>query len=91
MERVKLTISGLRSDITEGLSRKEISIKYGISPGQIKKALDRAGLKGVRAKMDKFELIDDTVDVTSDVVEPKQPEVNDGFTPNYAGMTQASY
>ena len=51
MERVKLTITGLTNDVTvAGLSRKEIAAKYGISQGQIKKAMDRAGLKNIVLK-----------------------------------------
>lgn len=61
MEKVRLTITGLTADVTTGLSRKEISEKYGLAPTQIKKAMDMAGLKGIRAKVDKFELVDDTI------------------------------
>jgi len=80
MERVKLTITGLTNDVTvAGLSRKEIATKYGISQGQIKKAMDRAGLKNIRVKMDKFELIDDTIPTAVD------------DSPNYAGMENMQY
>lgn len=60
MEKVKLTVNGLKSDIESGLTRKELSNKYGISNSQIAKAINKAGLKGKRATADKFELIDDS-------------------------------
>ena len=60
MEKVKLTVNGLKSDIESGLTRKELSNKYGISNSQIAKAITKAGLKGKRATADKFELIDDS-------------------------------
>lgn len=60
MEKVKLTVNGLKSDIESGLTRKELSNKYGISNSQIAKAINKAGLKGKRATADKFVLIDDS-------------------------------
>lgn len=60
MEKVKLTVNGLKSDIASGLTRKELANKYNISSSQIAKAITKAGLKGKRATMDKFELVDDS-------------------------------
>jgi len=60
MAKVQLTISGLTADIDSGLTRKEISVKYGLPVTQIAKAITMAGLKGKRANAPKFELIDDT-------------------------------
>ena len=60
MEKVKLTVNGLKSDIESGLTRKELSNKYGISNSQIAKAINKAGLNGKRATADKFELIVDS-------------------------------
>ena len=85
MEKVRLTISGLTADVEMGLSRKEISAKYGLAPTQLKKAMDRAGLKGVRAKVDKFELIDDITYQhniqDTDFVELVRGDAFDGGTP----------
>lgn len=42
MEKVKLTVNGLKSDIESGLTRKELSNKYGISSSQIAKAINKS-------------------------------------------------
>ena len=60
MNRVKLTVSGLTSDIESGLTRKAMSDKYGLPSTQLSQAIKKAGLQGKRAKSVKFELIDDT-------------------------------
>lgn len=62
MNKVKLTISGLTTDIESGLTRKEMSEKYGLPSTQLSQAIKKAGLQGRRAKSVKFELIDDTID-----------------------------
>lgn len=61
-EIVKMTKSGVMADINNGLTRKAMSEKYGISPQQISKALKQVGLKGVKPKTVKFEIVDDTKD-----------------------------
>ena len=60
-EIVKMTKSGVMIDINNGLTRKAMSEKYGISPQQISKALKQVGLKGVKPKTVKFEIVDDTM------------------------------
>ena len=60
-EVVKMTKSGVLEDINNGLTRKEMAEKYNLSPQQISKALNKVGLKGVKAKSIKFEIIDDTI------------------------------
>ena len=61
-EIVKMTKSGVMADINNGLTRKAMSEKYGISPQQISKALKQVGLKGVKPKTVKLEIVDDTKD-----------------------------
>lgn len=68
MQIVKLTKSGLRKDIEMGLKRAEIAEKYGLAITQINAAIEQAGLKGMRAKTIKFELVDD------EDVAPEEPE-----------------
>lgn len=60
-EVVKMTKSGVLEDINNGLTRKEMAEKYKLSPQQISKALNKVGLKGVKAKSIKFEITDDTI------------------------------
>lgn len=62
MNKVKLTVSGLTSDIESGLTRKEMCEKYGLPSTQLSQAIKKSGLQGRRAKSVKFELIDDTID-----------------------------
>lgn len=91
MERIKLTVKGLTKDVDDGLTRKEIAAKYGLAQTQISKAMDMAGLKGVRAKSVKFELIDDgeeevtetTTETHTIVGEPMNPIQSEG---NVQGM-----
>ena len=61
MEQVKLTISGLRADVENGLTRVEMATKYNLPVVQIKKAMDQAGLKNAKPKAKPgFILVDDT-------------------------------
>lgn len=75
MERIKLTVKGLTKDVEDGLTRKEIAAKYGLAQTQISKAMDMAGLKGVRAKSVKFELIDDEEDIETPEIVTEAPAV----------------
>lgn len=62
MEQVKLTISGLRADVENGLTRVEMATKYNLPVVQIKKAMDQAGLKNAKPKAKPgFILVDDTI------------------------------
>lgn len=76
MEKVKLSKKGLAQDIENGLTRKEIADKYGLVQGQIKKAIEMAGLKGVKAKTVKFEFIED-----EEVIE-ESPAITESFDVN---------
>ena len=44
-ERVKLTVSGLKSDLENGLTRKDLCEKYNLPITQINRAMLSAGLK----------------------------------------------
>ena len=56
---VTLTISGLKQDLSNGLTRPQLSEKYNLPITQVAKAIKQAGLSGKRAIAKKFELIDD--------------------------------
>ena len=68
---VTITKSSLLADIATGVTRKQMSAKYGLSLPQINKIIKMAGLEGTRANVKQFEFVDDTVKVeVDDVVEP---------------------
>lgn len=67
--KVQLSKKGLTQDIENGLTRKEIAEKYGLVQGQLNKAMQMAGLKGVRAKTVKFEFVEDEEVGNEDIVE----------------------
>ena len=68
---VTITKSSLLADIATGVTRKQMSTKYGLSLPQINKIIKMAGLEGTRANVKQFEFVDDTVKVeVDDVVEP---------------------
>lgn len=67
--KVQLSKKGLTQDVENGLTRKEIAEKYGLVQGQLNKAMQMAGLKGVRAKTVKFEFVEDEEVGNEDVVE----------------------
>lgn len=73
---VRLTTSGLKRDIEAGMTRKDLSSKYGISVGQINKALKAAGLSNMRASIVKFALVDEEPEqidtVPSSIVETEE-------------------
>ena len=80
-ETVKITRTSILGDIESNLTREEMATKYGISKASVAKALAQAGFKGVRVKTPAFIYIDDNITTEA-------PVVSDGFTPNYAGMSQ---
>jgi predicted transcriptional regulator len=68
-EKPKINKSALRADIEDrGLTRVELSSKYGLPVTQINKLVTQAGFKGKRAKTVRFELIDDEEEETSNFV-----------------------
>ena len=54
-EVVKLTVEGLKQDKANGLTNPQMATKYGLSPGQISKAMKMAGIK-LRPVQKKFEI-----------------------------------
>lgn len=80
-ETVRITRTSITADVKANMTRKEMSEKYGVSVQTIAKVLADAGMKGIRVKTPAYIFIDDTI-------ETETPVVNDGFKPNYAGMTQ---
>lgn len=78
MEQVKLTISGLRADVENGLTRVEIASKYGLAVTQIKRAMDQAGLKNAKPKSKPgFILVDDTA---TEIVEESTNQIVNEIT-----------
>lgn len=80
-ETVRITRTSITADVKANMTRKEMSEKYGVSVQTVAKVLAEAGMKGVRVKTPAYIFIDDTIT-------QEAPVVNDGFTPNYAGMSQ---
>ena len=65
MERVKLSKRNLEQDFENGLTRPMIAEKYGISVGQVRKALTKLGINNVRANVVKFEIVEDDYEETT--------------------------
>lgn len=90
MERIKIVKSQIKSEIENGMTRKELSEKYGLSVGQINKALKQLNLDSMRAKVVKFELEnDDEVEISNVepviepvVAEPMNPVINTESNPS---------
>lgn len=57
--KVQLKKSQIIADIENGMTRVELANKYGISAGQIKKALTAMGIADMKAKQVKFEIVDE--------------------------------
>ena len=63
-DKVQLTVSGIKADLNQGLSRPEIQAKYGLSTRDLKSLFSHPKLKGLKTKpVPQFELIDDEEDV----------------------------
>ena len=77
---VTLTISGLKQDLSNGLTRPQLSEKYNLPITQVAKAIKQAGLSGKRAIAKKFELIDDETTVENIVASGySEQQANDIF------------
>jgi DNA-binding transcriptional regulator LsrR (DeoR family) len=61
MEKIKIVKSQIKSEIENGMTRKELSEKYNLSTSNINKALKQLGLDKMRATTVKFEVEDDEV------------------------------
>lgn len=64
--KVSLSESGLKADLDLGLSRKAMAEKYNLPVVQIKKALEQAGFKNLKAKKQYFELVKDITYLNAD-------------------------
>ena len=78
MERVVIRKSQIKSEIENGMTRKELGEKYGLSTGQVNKALKQMGLSSMRAASIKFEIELDDIEAIPDVQQPvySQEEFN---------------
>lgn len=84
MERIKLTVSGLKQDLANGFTRPQLSEKYNLPITQINKAMKQAGLKGARAQSVRFELVDDTIQEQSNQHLTVEQVVNAGYSEQQA-------
>ena len=74
VEKVKLTVSGILQDLSDGLDKKGIREKYGLSATDVKRLFENPKLKGRRVrKAAAFELTDDTGEVEEKVVAKAKP------------------
>ena len=72
--KVKLTVSGILTDLKDGIDRKGIKEKYGLTTTEVAELFKHEKLKGARVrKASNFELEDDTV--SEDLVKEKAPAV----------------
>lgn len=70
-EKVKLTVSGVLADLSNGLDRVAIRQKYSLSATDVKRLFEHEKLKGARVKKaPAFELEDDTTDAAPKAEKP---------------------
>lgn len=63
-EQVKLTIDGVKNDLSNGLTRSEIQNKYGLTKRDVTALFKDSRLKGLRAvKPLGFVLVEETTDL----------------------------
>ncbi len=75
MEPVKVSMVEFTNDVNNGLTRKELRTKYNLSMDSVKAIAKKLGLEIKRDVRAKFELIDDSLEITTiEVVET--PVVN---------------
>ena len=68
-----ITVSGILGDLNNGLDRKAIQEKYGLSAAEVTEVFKHPKLKGLRArkKITRISIVDDTVNpVTIPVTQP---------------------
>jgi len=59
-DKAQLTVSGIKNDLDQGLSRPEIQAKYGLSTRDLKSVFSHPKLKGLKTKpVPQFVLVDD--------------------------------
>jgi len=77
-ETIKLTVSGIINDLTNGLDREKIATKYGLTKQEVNEVFKHPKLQGLRVKRKpavRFVLEDDTM-----VTEPVNPQITDSVT-----------
>jgi len=73
-EKVQLTVSGIKNDLNEGLTRPEIGVKYGLSNRDLASVFKHPKLKGLKTKpVPQFVLTDDT----EEAIETATPAVEE--------------
>jgi hypothetical protein len=80
---VKLTVSGILTDLDNGLTRTEIGEKYGLDKTQVGKLFDHPKLKGRKTKAKKevgFELVDDAPEAPLTKYGPKKKKAEGAET-----------
>jgi len=88
-ETIKLTVSGIINDLTNGLDREKIATKYGLTKQEVNEVFKHPKLQGLRVKRKaavRFVLEDDTVStepvnsqITDSVTMEPQSEIDPGF------------
>lgn len=76
-ETIKLTVSGIINDLTNGLDREKIATKYGLTKQEVNEVFKHPKLQGLRVKRKavvRFVLEDDTT------TEPVNPQITDSIT-----------
>jgi len=76
-ETIKLTVSGIITDLTNGLDREKIATKYGLTKQEVNEVFKHPKLQGLRVKRKpavRFVLEDDTT------TEPVNPQITDSVT-----------
>lgn len=86
-ETIKLTVSGIINDLTNGLDREKIATKYGLTKQEVNEVFKHPKLQGLRVKRKaavRFVLEDDTVTttpvLTHTTTEPVNPQITDSVT-----------
>lgn len=77
-ETIKLTVSGIITDLNNGLDREKIATKYGLTKQEVNEVFKHPKLQGLRVKRKpavRFVLEDDTVST-----EPVNPQITDSVT-----------
>jgi hypothetical protein len=77
-ETIKLTVSGIINDLTNGLDREKIATKYGLTKQEVNEVFKHPKLQGLRVKRKpavRFVLEDDTT-----TPEPVNPQITDSVT-----------
>jgi hypothetical protein len=68
-ETIKLTVSGIITDLTNGLDREKIATKYGLTKQEVNEVFKHPKLQGLRVKRKaavRFVLEDDTMSANTD-------------------------